>query len=90
MNNLHQLPKETKEGIAKSLIEHFGGQWDNDFSVNPGSTIKHSYFKYLKKLVEDQSKKEADIAKFIRDLIADGVEIESVTFPNGSPKINLK
>ena len=90
MNNLHQLPRETKEGTAKSLIEHFGGQWDNDFSVNPGSTIKLSFFKYLKKLVEDQNKKEADVAKFICDLIAGGVEIKSVTFPNGSPQINLK
>ena len=90
MNNLLKMKRETKEETAKSLIEHFGGQWDNSFSVNPGSTITLGCLKYLKELVEDQNKKESVFAKTISELRVHGVEIESITFPDGYPQINLK
>jgi|ETNvirnome_2_300_1030623.scaffolds.fasta_scaffold05263_6 hypothetical protein len=90
MNNVVKIKKETKPEAARWLVEKFGGQWDDSFLVNPGSTITGPCLKYVKQLVEDHFKKESVFVKTISELRAHGVEIESITFPNGYPQINLK
>ena len=94
MNNVVKIKKDTKPEAARWLVENLGGQWDDSFLVNPGSTITGGCLKYIKELVkellEEQSKKEPVFVKTISELKVHGIEIESISFPDGYPKINLK
>jgi len=83
--------KETKESIARWIVNYHGGIWKESFSVQPGSTVTTKCWKYIKELTLANAKTPLNIPKHITEMKNHGSEIESyVIQSDGTPRFYLK
>tara|TARA_R110000824_G_scaffold179543_1_gene359770 strand:+ start:428 stop:697 length:270 start_codon:yes stop_codon:yes gene_type:complete len=89
MNNVVEIKKETKEETAQFLVNYFGGEWKENFSSDPGSTVTDGCWKYLKQLVLTNNKIESELIKIVKQFEFRGY-VAVHGFDNGKPQINFK